>query len=125
MSTPEPGWPLWRIVVLPLLLFVVVSAGVFTLAKLHLAKPAASSGPLKLGDAKHGRVVFVQKCAPCHGAQAQGKVGPRLAGVHLTVLAAKAQIDSGGGIMPAGLVSGGSEADVLAYLATVFTPGGS
>ena len=125
MSTPEPGWPLRRIVVLPLVLFVVVSAGVFTLAKLHLAKPAASAGAVKLGDVKHGRVVYVQKCAPCHGMQAQGKVGPRLAGVHLTVEAAKAQIDSGSGIMPAGLVSGADEADVLAYLQTLLTGGGS
>ena len=125
MSTPEPGWPLRRIVVLPLVLFVVVSASVFTLANLHLAKPAASSAAVKLGDAKHGRVVYVQKCAACHGAQAQGKIGPRLTGARLTVMAAKAQIDSGGGIMPAGLVSGGSEADVLAYLATLFTSGGS
>ena len=125
MSTPEPGWPLRRIVVLPLVLFAVVSAGVFTLANLHPAKPAVASGPVMLGDAKHGRVVYVEKCAPCHGMQAQGKVGSRLAGAHLTVLAAKAQIDSGGGIMPARLVSGGDEADVLAYLATLFKPGGS
>lgn len=107
------------------MLFVVVSAGVFTLAKLHLAKPATSSGAVKLGDAAHGRVVYVQKCAPCHGMQAQGKVGPRLAGAGLTAAAAKAQIDSGGGIMPAGLVSGGTEADVLAYLKTILTRGGS
>ena len=125
MSTREPGWPLRRIVVLPLVLFVVVSATVFTLANLHLAKPAASSGAVPLGDAKHGRVAYVQKCAPCHGAQAQGKVGPRLAGADLTVEQARAQIDNGGGIMPAGLVSGGAEADVLAYLKSLFTPGGS
>jgi len=111
--------------VLPLVLFVVVSAGVFALAKLHLAKPAAPSGAVKLGDAAHGRVVYVQKCAACHGMQAQGKVGPRLVGAGITVAAAKAQIDSGGGIMPAGLVSGGAEDDVLAYLKTILTGGGS
>ena len=94
------GWPLRRIVVLPLVLFVVVSAGVFTLAKLHPASPATASGPVTLGDVAHGKVVFLQKCAPCHGTQAEGKVGPRLAGVDLTVEEARAQIDNGGGIMP-------------------------
>ena len=86
---------------LPLVLFVVVSAGVFTLAKLHPASPATASGPVTLGDVAHGKVLFLQKCAPCHGTQAEGKVGPRLAGVALTVEEARAQIENGGGIMPA------------------------
>jgi mono/diheme cytochrome c family protein len=125
VSTPEQGWPLRRIVVLPLVLFVVVSAGVFTLAKLHPASPPTASGPVKLGDVVRGRAVYMQKCAPCHGRQAEGKVGPRLAGVSVTVEQARAQIDNGGGIMPARLVTGGREADVLAYLKTIFTSAGS
>ena len=108
---------------LPLVLFMAVSAGVFTLAKLHPASPATASGPVTLGDAAHGRVVFVQKCASCHGTRAEGKIGPRLAGVALTVEAARAQIDNGGGIMPARLVTGDSEADVLAYLESIFGSG--
>jgi mono/diheme cytochrome c family protein len=111
--------------VLPLVLFVVVSAGVFTLAKLHLASPSTASGPVTLGDAVQGKVVYEQKCAPCHGTHAEGKVGPRLAGASLTVEQARAQIDNGGGIMPAKLVTGGAEADVLAYLKTLLTGGGS
>jgi hypothetical protein len=35
------------------------------------------------------------------------------------VAAAKTQIDDGGGIMPANLVNGSREDDVLAYLATI------
>jgi len=111
--------------VLPLVLFIVVSAGGFTLAKLHPASPATASGPVTLGDAAHGKVLFLQKCAPCHGTRAEGKVGPRLAGIALTVEEARAQIDNGSGIMPARLVIGGSESDVLAYLKTLFIPGGS
>ena len=107
------------------MLFVVVSASVFTLAKLHPASPATASGPVSLGDVTRGRAVYLQKCAPCHGQQAEGKVGPRLAGVSITVEQARAQIDNGGGIMPARLVTGGSEADVLAYLKTLLTPAGS
>jgi mono/diheme cytochrome c family protein len=105
--------------VLPLVLFVVVSAGVFTLAKLHPASPATASGPVTLGGVAHGKAVFLQKCAPCHGTHAEGKVGPKLAGANLTVEAARAQIDNGGGIMPAGLVKGSTEDDVLAYLGTI------
>jgi mono/diheme cytochrome c family protein len=120
VSTPDSGWPLRRIVLLPLVLFVVVSGSVFTLAKLHLAKPAASAGgPAKLGDAVRGQVIFRETCGGCHGTNAQGGVGPRLAGAHITLPVAKAQIDNGGGIMPAKLVSGSREDDVLAYLATI------
>jgi hypothetical protein len=36
------------------------------------------------------------------------------------VAAAKTRIDGGGGIMPANLVDGSREDDVLAYLATIF-----
>ena len=122
MSTPEPGWPLRRIVVLPLVLFAVVSASAFTLAKLHLAKPATSAtstGPVSLLDAQRGQITFRKTCAGCHGMKAQGGVGPRLAGAQITVAAAKTQIDNGGGIMPAHLVSGTNEDDVLAYLAKI------
>ena len=104
----------------PIVLFVGVSAGVFTLAKLHPASPGTASGPVTLGDAARGKLVYEQKCAPCHGKQAEGKVGPRLAGTSLTVEQARAQIDNGGGIMPAKLVTDGAEADVLAYLKTLF-----
>jgi mono/diheme cytochrome c family protein len=120
VSTPDRGWPLRRIVLLPLVLFVVVSGSVFTLAKLHLAKPAASAGgPAKLGDSVRGQVIFRETCAGCHGMKAEGGVGPRLAGARLTTTAAKAQIDNGGGVMPARLVTGPREDDVLAYLATI------
>ena len=123
MSRPDSGWPLRRIVLAPLILFVVVSATAFTLAKLHLAKPGTTAGAVTLGDAARGRVVFLETCAPCHGPQAQGGVGPRLAGASITLAAAKTQIDNGGGVMPARLVSGGREDDVLAYLATILAGG--
>ena len=125
MSSPEPqqGWPLRRIVVLPLVLFVVVSGTVFTLAKLHPARPevpVAAAGGVKTGDQYRGETVFVDKCSGCHGVGGKGGgIGPTLAGATITLAAAKAQIDNGGGAMPAGLVSGQDEEDVLAYLATI------
>jgi mono/diheme cytochrome c family protein len=100
-------------------LFASVSIAVFTLAKLHLAKPKPSAGAVTLGDAGRGRIVFKETCAACHGSRAQGGVGPRLAGARITLAAAKFQIDNGGGVMPARLVTGGREDDVLAYLETI------
>ena len=108
---------------LPLVLFLVVSGVVFTLAKLHPAKPeatAAAAGAVKAGDADAGETLFVDKCAGCHGLGGNGGgVGPPLAGAPITPAAAKVQIDNGGGTMPAGIVSGQEEEDVLAYLATI------
>jgi len=104
----------------PAALFVVVSAATFTLAKVHLAKPeAAASGPARLGDAYRGETVFTQQCAGCHGARGEGGAGPRLDGAQISLATARAQIDNGGGGMPAGLVQGRDEEDVLAYLATL------
>jgi mono/diheme cytochrome c family protein len=121
MSSTDAGWPLRRIVALPLVLFVLVSAGVFTLAKLHPARPSVASGPVKVGDFYRGQVVFNQTCAACHGQDgAGGKIGPKLAGAQISLAAAQTQIDQGGGVMPAHLVQGAQEADVLAYLATIF-----
>ena len=107
---------------LPLVLFAVVSAAVFTLAELHPAKPetVAATTPTALGDATRGQAIFKETCGGCHGLNAEGGVGPKLAGAAITVATAKAQIDNGGGIMPAGLVSGQRESDVLAYLESIF-----
>jgi mono/diheme cytochrome c family protein len=117
---------LLRLVVVPLLLLVTVWAVTFTLAKLHLAKPGtpkAATGSVALGDAYRGEIAFGQSCAPCHGAGGRGGgVGPRLKGAAITIAAVKAQIDGGGGAMPAKLVTGRAEQDVLAYVATLIAP---
>jgi mono/diheme cytochrome c family protein len=124
VSSPEPGWPLRRIVVVPLVLFAVVSAAVFTLAKLHLAKPdaPASASSVQLGDLYRGETIFVSECSGCHGMRGEGGSGPRLAGAAISIAEAKAQIDNGGGAMPARLVTGQDEEDVLAYLAALLQP---
>jgi mono/diheme cytochrome c family protein len=101
-----------------------VSGLAFGLAKAHLAKPglpkAAAGSHVALGDPYRGETVFTQTCAGCHGAGGKGGgIGPRLAGSPISLAVAKAQIDNGGGAMPAGLVKGRAERDVLAYLATI------
>ena len=50
---------------------VIVVAGVFLLAKLHLARPglpkAIPGEKIQLGDFYNGQTVFNQSCSPCHG----------------------------------------------------------
>lgn len=109
-----------RVVVVPAALFVVVSASVFTLAKLHPAKPGIpASATVRLGDVYRGETVYSKSCSPCHGNVGQGGVGPRLDGATISLAVAKAQIDNGGGAMPPKLVAGRDEEDVLAYLSTI------
>jgi len=112
-----------RLVLVPVLLFVTVSAVTFTLARLHPAKPSLpASASVQLGDSYRGETVYAQSCAGCHGDSAQGGVGPKLAGAAISLAAVKGQIDNGGGVMPANLVGGRDEEDVLAYLATILAP---
>jgi mono/diheme cytochrome c family protein len=108
----------------PLALFVVVSAAVFVLAQLHLAKPGpprfAAGTQIALGDSYRGAVAFDRTCGSCHGAGGKGGgIGPRLIGDRITLAAVKQQIDVGGGAMPPALVKGATERDVLAYVATI------
>src|SRR4051812_42591403 len=124
MSTDTPSddgrGRLWAV---PAVLLAAVSGLVLALALAHPAKPEAAkagSGPVALGDAARGRTVFASTCAGCHGANAEGGAGPRLAGASLTAAQARTAIEGGRGIMTAGLVHGQDEQDVLAYLATIF-----
>jgi len=114
-----------RLVLVPILLFAAFSGAAFALAQLHPAKPGTPSatGSVELGDSYRGETIFSSECASCHGEGGEGGgIGPRLAGAPITIQAAKAQIDNGGGTMPAGLVTGQQEKDVLAYLAQILGP---
>jgi mono/diheme cytochrome c family protein len=111
-----------RLVVVPAILLVGVTAGVFLLAELHLAKEGASapSGAVVAGDAARGETLFAENCASCHGeAGAGGGVGPTLAGSGVATEDAQATIEDGSGIMPGDLVSGQDLSDVLAYIETI------
>jgi mono/diheme cytochrome c family protein len=127
----EPGDPtrydrhVSRLVLVPLVLLLAVSGTTFALAKWHPAKPSLPKivgETVKLGDQYRGETVFSQTCASCHGPNGKGGgIGPRLQGLPISIARVKAQIDGGGSTMPAGLVKGGDEADVLAYVASIVT----
>jgi mono/diheme cytochrome c family protein len=109
-----------RLVVLPVVLLVGIAGVTFALAKWHPARPGnAVSGTVQLGDQYRGETVFQSSCAGCHGMHGSGGVGPRLQGLQVSIARVKAQIDNGGTTMPAGIVKGGEEKDVLAYVATL------
>jgi mono/diheme cytochrome c family protein len=112
-----------RLVVVPAILFAVVSGTVFVLAQVHPAKdePSASaSAPMGGGGAASGEELFAQNCASCHGeGGAGGGIGPTLAGAEITLDEARSTIENGSGAMPADLVTSQDLEDVLAYLETI------
>jgi mono/diheme cytochrome c family protein len=106
---------LWR----PLLVGAVIVVAVFALSKARIFAPsvAKSAGP---GDPYAGQLVFESKCAGCHGAGGKGgNPGPRLIGVGLSAAEVTARVQQGGGVMPAGLVSGKDESNVVVYVVTI------
>ena len=116
-----------RLLVVPLVLLLTVSGTAFGLSKLHLAKPGkpAATGDVVLGDSYAGQLVFEQTCAGCHGDGGEGGgIGPRLKDNPISLAAAKARVEAGGGAMPPSLVRGQQLEDVLAYLATLLAKTG-
>jgi mono/diheme cytochrome c family protein len=104
-----------------LTVLVCVAGAAFALAQGKLLAPAAPTGSgaaasIEPGDAYQGEILFVGHCASCHGDGGEGGVGPRLAGAGLSPGVIQERIEQGAGVMPAGLVRGKAEADVLAYV---------
>lgn len=110
-----------RLAVIPALLLLSVSGLTFGLAQLAPAKPDASAAAsVERGDPVRGEALYAEHCAGCHGeAGRNATVGPDLAGNPMSLQDAQAQIETGGGVMPANLVEGAELEDVLAYLETI------
>lgn len=111
---------LWR----PVVVLVGVSGAVFALAQAQFLAPSAPAGggPVALGDAYNGELVFEATCAGCHGtAGGGGGVGPTLAGAGLDATRIEATIVQGAGAMPGGLVEQAEIADVVAYVFGITT----
>ena len=110
----------WR----PVLVGVAVAAGTFVLAQARIFEPSApAAGTAAGGDIYRGEIVYERECAACHGTGgAGGGVGPRLQGSGLDAAAVATAVQQGRGVMPAALVSGQDEADVVAYVVSLSTP---
>ena len=109
----------WR----PVLVGAAVVVGTFALAQAQIFEPSApAAGAVSGGDVYRGESVFQRECAGCHGLGGEGGgVGPRLIGTGLDAATVTAAVEQGRGVMPAGLVSGREEADVVAYVISIST----
>jgi mono/diheme cytochrome c family protein len=110
----------WR----PILVGGAIALGTFALAKAQIFAPSApAGGSVATGDSARGASVFASECAGCHGdAGSGGGVGPTLAGAGLDAETVTGAVEQGRGVMPAGLVSGQDEADVVAYVVSISSP---
>lgn len=109
---------------IPILVGGAVAVGTFALAQAQVFAPSApAASAVSGGDIYRGETVFQRECASCHGSGAVGGgVGPRLVGAGIDAATATAAVQQGRGVMPAGLVSGREEADVVAYVVSISTP---
>jgi cytochrome c550 len=102
---------------------LAIALGVFVFAKAQVFEPSADvTAPTATGDAVRGETVFESNCAGCHGAGGTGGSGTALQGTGLEASFVTERIREGSGIMPAGLVSGQAEADVVAYVVSISNP---
>ena len=110
----------WR----PIIVGAAVAAGTLVLAQAQVFEPSApAAGGVAGGDVYRGELVFERECAGCHGIGGEGgDPGPRLVGSGLAAADVAARVEQGVGVMPAGLVSGEDEADVVAYVVSIANP---
>lgn len=108
----------WR----PIVVGAAVVVGTLVLAKAQIFEPSAPGGTTTAGDVDRGKTLFAQNCAACHGAGGSGGgVGPTLAGAGLDAETVASTVQQGRGVMPAGIVSGQDQADVVVYVVSIST----
>jgi mono/diheme cytochrome c family protein len=105
----------WR----PVIAGAVVVVAVFLLAQWPIFEPDTSDQPVLLGGAERGEVLFAENCAGCHGRGGTGGTGPALADSGLDADEIATAIEQGRGIMPAAIVTGQNQADVVAYVDSI------
>jgi mono/diheme cytochrome c family protein len=109
---------IWR----PVLVGAVIVVAVFALGKARIFEPSTTT-TVGSGDPRAGAVVFASTCAGCHGMGGVGGTpGPRLVGTGLTAEQVTTRVEQGSGVMPAKLVSGADEANVVAYVVSISSP---
>ena len=108
----------WR----PLLAGGAVVVGTFALAQAQVFEPSAPAEPGSAGDATRGETIFASECAGCHGEGGTGGAGPALFETGLDATEVASAVQQGRGVMPAGIVSGQEQADVVAYVVSISSP---
>jgi mono/diheme cytochrome c family protein len=109
----------WR----PVVVGAAVVVGTFALAKAQIFEPSTAAGTATAGDVDRGQAIFATNCSGCHGEGGTGGgVGPTLVGAGLDAAAVAAAVQQGRGVMPAGIVSGQEQADIVAYVVSISAP---
>lgn len=108
----------WR----PILIGGAVVVATFALAQAQVFEPSAPAELGAAGDAVRGEAIFASECAGCHGEGAMGGVGPALVETGLDSMEVVTVVQQGRGVMPAGIVTGQDQADVVAYVVSISSP---
>lgn len=109
----------WR----PILVGGAVAVATFALAQAEIFAPSAPAGGAVAGDFYRGETIFQRECAGCHGDQGKGGgVGPALFETGLAATDVAVAVQQGRGVMPAGIVTGQEQADVVAYVFAIASP---
>jgi mono/diheme cytochrome c family protein len=107
----------WR----PILVGGAVVVGTFAFAKAQVFEPSTTAAGA--GDVARGEAIFAENCSGCHGdGGTGGGVGPMLVGAGLDADTVASAVQQGRGVMPAGIVSGQEQADVVAYVVSISGP---
>ena len=104
----------WR----PIVAGAIVVVAVLLLAQWPIFEPSSES-PVLLEGAARGAVLFGEQCAGCHGRGGTGGTGPILADSGVDEDEVVAAIEQGPGIMPAGIVTGQNQEDVVEYILSI------
>ena len=109
----------WR----PLVVGGAVVAATFALAQAQVFAPEVPAGDATSGgDVARGETIFERECTGCHGDGGEGGAGPRLAETGLDATEVTEAVTQGRGVMPAGIVTGQEQADVVAYVVSISNP---
>jgi len=105
-----------------------LALGILVAGLLGAARTSEGAPQAIAGDASAGRATFTQYCSICHGASAQGFIGPHIAGINWTAAGLRAIVRHGvGGYggMPAfnaTVLTDKKIADIAAFLAPPVPP---
>jgi mono/diheme cytochrome c family protein len=108
----------WR----PIVVGGAVVVATFALAQAQVFEPSAPAEPGAAGDTARGEVIFASECAGCHGEGGTGGAGPALIETGLDTTEVAIVVQQGRGVMPAGIVTGQDQADVVAYVVSISSP---
>lgn len=108
----------WR----PIVVGGAIVVATFALAQAEIFAPSAPADSGLAGDVVRGEEVFASECAGCHGDGGTGGVGPALFETGLDATEVATAVERGRGVMPAGIVTGQDQADVVAYVVSISSP---